>query len=354
MIARAAAEAAFHRAVAENPAAAGVAAANIRDATIGIAVGKAALAMARAAGSIARGLAVTPHGAKVMAGELPVGWAHVTASHPEPDDASVRAGAAVRALVASAGADDVVLALISGGASALIEQPRVPLAEFRARVHAVMASGASIAELNAVRAALSELKGGRLARACAGRMVTLVASDVVGDPLDVIGSGPTIAPERVRDRAVLVAPLSAFAAIVARELGLPLREPALIGDVADAARALAAEQGAFVAYGEPTLRVPADHGEGGRAQQLALLLARELRGTGRSALVAGSDGIDGPAPGGRPAPAGAFVDGATWDAVTDPASALAHCDAGRALAQIGALFVTGPTGVNHADVVIVG
>ena len=341
---------AFERAVAANPAAAGVAAADVRDATLGFAVGKAAIAMARAAGPIPCGLVVSPHG---TTGALPPGWTGMTAGHPEPDDASVAAGAAVRALVESAGPDDVVLALISGGASALIEQPRVPLAEFRARIAAVMAGGAAIAELNAARTALSELKGGQLARLCRGRIVTLVASDVVGDRLDVIGSGPTI-PPRAQDRAELVAPLAAFAQLIARELGVRVVEPALVGDVADVARRIAGEPGAFVAYGEPTLCVPVEHGEGGRAQQLALLLARELRGTERSALVAGSDGIDGPPPRGRPAPAGAFVDGTTWDRLADPEGALARCDAGNALAQIGALFVTGPTHVNHADVVIVG
>ena len=378
MISRAAAEAAFARAVAENPARAGVQAAAVRNATLGIAVGKAAIAMAQGAGPIARGLVVTPAGAH---GELPAGWTHMTASHPAPDATSVAAGAAVAALVDDATDGDVVLALVSGGASALIEQPRVPLGEFRALLAAVMAAGAPIADLNAVRAALSELKAGQLAQRCAGTVVTLVASDVVGDPLDVIGSGPTIAADREalrrrarailerlglavpavldtaiapaaarpHDRAQLVAPLAAFARIVARELALPVHEPPLTGDVGEVARALAAEAGAFVAYGEPTVRVPPAHGQGGRARQLALLLARELRGGSRSALVAGTDGVDG-----AEAVAGAFVDGATWDALADPDGALARCDSGTALAQIGAQFVTGPTGVNHADVVIVG
>ncbi|HSK04982.1 MAG TPA: MOFRL family protein, partial [Kofleriaceae bacterium] len=127
--------------------------------------------------------------------------------------------------------------------------------------------------------------------------------------------------------------------------------------VAAAAHRLAALAPPFVAWGEPTLRVPADHGDGGRAQQFALTLAQLLRGSSRALLVAGTDGIDGPPPrAGRPSPAGAFIDGATWDAIiaagVDPALALARCDAGTALAAAGALFVPGPTGVNHADVVI--
>jgi glycerate 2-kinase len=392
---------------------------------LGIAIGKAALAMARGA-SVDRGVAVVPAGSvaagsaagsgaaaaigpvgSVAAGQgAPPGWRVLEGSHPAPDERSEAAGRAVRELVASAAPDDVVIALVSGGASALVEAPRVPLAELRALVGALMAAGAPIGELNTVRGALSELKAGRLALACAAPIVTLVASDVIGDPLDVIGSGPTIgpwlaapgapvevglaedarrrgaiailercglavpaalaapiAPRRVAraDRAVLVAPMAAFADAVREALaaaGVRARrlDPPLEGDVVDAARRLAAEAPPFVAWGEPTLRVPADHGEGGRAQELALALARLHRGTSRAVLVAGTDGVDGPPPAGRPAPAGAFVDGGTWDAIAaagiDPAAALARCDAGPALAAAGALFVPGPTGVNHADVAI--
>jgi hydroxypyruvate reductase len=132
----------------------------------------------------------------------------------------------------------------------------------------------------------------------------------------------------------------------------------LSGDVGIAAVRLAAHPDPIVAWGEPTLRLPPDHGEGGRAQQLALELARLLAGTERCALVVGSDGIDGPAPAGRPAPAGAYVDGKTWDAIAkagiDPNAALAHCNAGPALAAVGALVITGPTGINHADLVVLG
>jgi len=388
---------------------------------LGIAIGKAALAMARGA-PVERGIAVVPAGGRAAEEGAPAGggspalaapsvpasggWRVIEASHPEPDARSEAAGRAVRELVAGAAAGDVVIALISGGASALVEQPRVPLAELRALAGALMAAGAPIGELNAVRGALSELKAGRLALACAAPIVTLVASDVVGDRLDVIGSGPTIgpwlaapgapvevglaeearrrdalailawyglaapaalaatiAPRRVAraDRAILVAPMAAFAdaacaALAAAGVRARRLDPPLEGDAAAAARRLAAEAGPFVAWGEPTLRVPGDHGEGGRAQQAALALARLVRGTPRALLVAGTDGVDGPPPRGRPPPAGAFVDGGTWDAIAragvDPDRALARCDAGPALAAASALFVPGPTGVNHADVVI--
>ena len=390
---------------------------------LGIAIGKAALAMARGA-PVDRGIAVVPAGSVSGAGgaggagsagsaggamtaAAPAGWRVIEASHPDPDERSEAAGRAVRELVLGAVADDVVIALISGGASALVEQPRIPLGELRALAGALMAAGAPIDELNTVRGALSELKAGRLALACAAPIVTLVASDVIGDPLDVIGSGPTIGPwlatpgapvdvglaedSRRRaalailerrglaapaallvpipprpiaraDRAVLVAPMAAFAdaaceALAAAGLRARRLDPPLEGDVAAAARRLAAEAGPFVAWGEPTLHIPADHGDGGRAQQLALALARLLRGTPRALLVAGTDGVDGPPPrAGRASPAGAFIDGATWDAIAaagvDPALALERRDAGTALAAAGALFVPGPTGVNHADVVL--
>jgi glycerate 2-kinase len=376
---------------------------------LGIAIGKAALAMARGA-PVDHGIAVVPAGGAEAAqgAGAPAGWRVLEGSHPVPDERSLAAGRAVRELVASAAPGDVVIALVSGGASALVEVPRVPLAELRALAGALMAAGAPIAQLNAVRGALSDLKAGRLALACAAPIVTLVASDVVGDPLGVVGSGPTIGPwlasppgapievglaEDARrraavsilerhglavpaalaapipprqvaraDRARLVAPLAAFAdaalaALAASGVAARRLDPPLDGDVAAVAHRLIAEPPPFVAWGEPTLRVPADHGDGGRAQQLALTLARHLRGTSRALLVAGTDGVDGPPPrAGRRPPAGAFVDGATWDAVAaaglDPARALARCDAGTALAAAGALFVPGPTGVNHADVVI--
>ncbi len=113
-----------------------------------------------------------------------------------------------------------------------------------------------------------------------------------------------------------------------------------------------------VGWGEPSVRLPADRGTGGRAQQLALALAKALRTHPGYAFVAASDGMDGPAPADRPAPAGAYVTATTWDAILgaglDPEAALARCDAGPALAAVGALIVTGPTGINHGDIVVIG
>jgi hydroxypyruvate reductase len=129
-------------------------------------------------------------------------------------------------------------------------------------------------------------------------------------------------------------------------------DAALTGDVEDAARRVAAAirdgAGWMVWAGEPTVRLPARPGRGGRARQLALLVARELAGVpGWRLLVAGSDGVDGTGDA-----AGAIVDGATWERLDDPQGALDRCDAGAALAAIGAEVVTGPTGVNHADLLV--
>jgi hydroxypyruvate reductase len=170
------------------------------------------------------------------------------------------------------------------------------------------------------------------------------------------------------DHAVVIAPMvsaahAAVAALASRGTPATLVAAPLATDVAAVAHALVTMTAgpgpaAIVAWGEPTLRVPAVHGAGGRAQQLALMLARDLRGTDRSALVVGTDGVDGPPPLDRPAPAGAWVDGSTWDAIAsagvDPAAALVACDAGTALHAVGALVVTGATGINHADLVILG
>lgn len=360
MIARSVCEQVFREAVAACDPAVRVRAALARQPlgdrdVYAIAIGKAALAMARGAGPVSRGLAIAP----VLDGApLPLGWTARDAGHPEPDERSLAAADAVIDVVESAGPGDIVLALISGGASALVERPAagVTLEAQRAEIRALMHAGAPIAELNARRIELSAIKGGKLAARSRAAVVTLIVSDVVGDDPGVIGSGPTV---REHARVEVVAPMAMFGEAIAASLhrhGIAARRlpGPLVEDVAVVAERLARERGAVVAWGEPTVRVPAGHGDGGRAQQLALLLAQQLRGTARSAFVAGSDGSDGPPPQGRPVPAGAYVDGATWQRIADPEAALARCDAGGALASVGALVVTGPTGINHADVVILG
>jgi hydroxypyruvate reductase len=336
---------------------------------IGLAIGKAALAMARGAGTVARGLVVAPSD---DGGALPAGWRLLLSSHPDVTQQSLAAAREAIALLESADPRDTVIALISGGASALVEQPidGVSLDEFRARVQAEMASGTSIHGLNRLRTSLSAIKGGKLGARALAPIVTLVVSDVLGDDERVVGSGPTIrTPPLDGDRVEIVAPMASFseavvAALAARGVDArwerwPVSEPvAVLGEqlgLDRMGRVPGDDRTAFVAWGEPSVRVPDDHGVGGRAQQLALELARHLRGTTRSAFVAGSDGVDGPSPRGA---AGAYVDGTTWDAIIaagiEPEDALRRCDAQPALDAVGALVITGPTGINHADIMIVG
>lgn len=327
----------------------------------GLAIGKAALAMARGAGPVFHGVCVTN-----SLDHLPVpkGWYVIESSHPIPDERSLAAADAVIDLVASAGPDDVVLALISGGASALVERPvaGLSLERFVAEVKAVSDRGASIHELNAARIARSQIKGGKLAEGCAAPVVTLVASDVFDDDLRIVGSGPTCTG-RARDRCELAIPMRAFCDAFHGELRRHATavdyfpDPITTSVVACADRFRFSKDHPSLAWGEPTIALPAGHGTGGRAQQLALELAKRISGAERIAFVASSDGQDGPKPADRPAPAGAFVDGTTWLAIRkagiEPSSALARCDAGTALAAVGALFYTQATGINHGDIMVV-
>jgi glycerate 2-kinase len=225
-----------------------------------------------------------------------------------------------------------------------------------------MASGADIHAINALRRQLSALKGGKLARMCEAPVATMAISDVYDDDIAIIGSGPTIA-NRPDDRAAVIAPMQLFVREFARAFGVErVHEEPLRGSIEETGNAITRAWlhplGPHVGWGEPTVEIPTEHGEGGRAQQLALVLARTFAGSTIDAFVIGSDGIDGPAPRGRPAPAGAFVDGDTWKrmilAGIDYADALARCDAGPALDAAGALIVTGPTGINHGDIMLVG
>lgn len=304
-----------------------------------LAVGKAAAAMAAGAAGlpVVERLVVTP----------------ADAGHPVPDERSVAAGAAALAMVRRVPPDGALLALISGGASALLALPiaGLTLAAKVARVEALRAQGAAIGEVNALRTALSQLKGGGLARACAGAVVTLVCSDVVGDDPRVIGSGPTVG--RTGDVVRVIAPLATVAHAMAAALGVAAAPAPLQGDVAVVAAVVAATPGAMVWAAEPTLVLPPAPPPGGRATHLALLLARAGAGQpGWCALVAGTDGVDGTPPAEGEAPvAGAIVDGTTWAAAGAPIDDLQRHAARAALARAGVLLQPGATGINHADVI---
>jgi hydroxypyruvate reductase len=319
-------------------------------------------------------------------GVLPAHWQVLAGDHPLPGGRSLAAGHAVSAFADAARPGDRHLVLLTGGASALCVSPApgVTLEQKMAATRALMHAGAPIAELNALRKRLSTLKGGRLATRIEARgatVATLAVSDVQGDDLSVIGSGPTVrgpvaasaagvAAETV-DAAVVATLDDALAAVVAsgerRGLRVVFLGRTLYGEVAVHAaqlaerllgirRLAAAKSGAVaptlvVAGGEPVLRVTGD-GRGGRAQELALRVAQRIMGVeGVTLLAAGTDGIDGPT-----TAAGGFADGGTLARIAaaglDVDRALERNDSYAALAAAGDLFVPGPTGTNVADVVV--
>lgn len=364
------------------------------------AVGKAAWQMARAAAGclgeqLEKGVVVTKYGH--VKGDLPRCLC-LEAGHPVPDENSFSATQAVLDLAAEAGAGDTVIFLLSGGGSALFEKPLVPGEELRDITEQLLACGADIVEMNTLRKRLSAVKGGRFAQACAPAQVfTVVLSDIIGDPLDMIASGPACPDpstcrlalaisEKYRlklspkARALLrretpksldnvqiqvtgsVRELCAAAAQACRRLGY---EPFLLTDrlccqAREAGAFLAAiakthqhpeKPLAFLAGGETVVRLTG-HGLGGRNQELALAAAPILAGTAGAAVFSvGSDGTDGPTDA-----AGGYADGDTFSALArqglDVHQVLAENDAYHALKAVGGLLVTGPTGTNVNDVAV--
>jgi hydroxypyruvate reductase len=357
-----------------------------------IAVGKAAPAMAegalRADGRIARVLVVAPDGTKADVQDPRVEL--LRSAHPYPDRRSV---AAARRAVEVARGSDFVVAAVSGGASALMCMPvAISLARYARIVRALLLGGASVRDTNVVRRHLCAIKGGGLALASGGPVVTLVASDVVGGmPYDV-GSGPTVADPTTRAdarcvlrrfaprlavpalretlkpgaararelRARIVASPEDLARVVARELraqGLTVRvlppsiAPAneLVSEYAARARRLR-EGEAVVRAAEPALRVTAVRpGAGGRSTHLAALLAAELP-PGVVFLAGASDGVDGAS-----GTSGAVVDRslAARDAGGALRRALAAFDTGPLVAGAGMALGFGPTGTNLADIHVI-
>ncbi|TMB31159.1 MAG: DUF4147 domain-containing protein [Deltaproteobacteria bacterium] len=344
---------------------------------VGLGIGKAAAPMLRGArAAIALeplAFAVPPEDA-----DPPV---LIGGSHPVPDEGSLRAGTALLDAARSLGPNDAALLLVSGGGSSLAEVPRpgLSLADVRAVNEALLRSGAPIEEMNCVRAHLSKLKGGGLARAlyAAGvrRARALVLVDVPRGGTSAVSSGPAAADpttfseaREILHRRSIDLPRAAWE-ILERGAGetlkpgepadfiehvtlcdftAPAREaarlrppaevlPLVTGPVEEVARGYAerAGPGFFCASGEPEARIPASAPPGGRAQHIALLMAHALRGTRASFLAAGTDGRDGPTEF-----AGAAVDGTTWDEAIgrglDPAGAIASFDATRVLSRLHA------------------
>jgi len=328
------------------------------------AVGKAAAGMARAA---LRGLpALSVQGALVIVprGAPAPGLSRATvlrASHPEPDASSVRAANRALEFFRGFSPGDVIVCLISGGSSSLLEKPRpgLSLAALRRRVRSVMRAGAPIGEVNRLRTRLSAVKGGRLGEVTRARLVTLVLSDVPGDRANLVGSGPTVRSGR-RDLVRLVGSnrdgiLAAAREARARGLSVRIAAGRLSGDADRAGRVLArralgSSPGTVcIAGGETVVALGRSHERGGRSLELALAAALALEGRDDVALLAaGSDGRDGSS-----AAAGAFADGGTAARARrlglDPQRAL-RCPAPHVFFErLGSLLITGPTGTNVGD-----
>lgn len=367
--------------------------------TMLVAAGKAAWQMAHAAvealGHVDGGVVVTKY--DHVKGEIP-GVTCYEAGHPVPDENSFSATARALELVQGLTADDTVLFLLSGGGSALFEKPLIPGDELQDITRQLLASGADIVEMNTIRKRLSAVKGGRFGLACApAKVYSIVLSDILGDPLDMIASGPAYPDSSTCEQARAIASryglslspaaqallaqetpktldnvttritgsvreLCAAAAEQCRKLGY---EPLLLSDCLDceareAGRFLAdvlrthagsSRKLAFLAGGETVVHLTGK-GLGGRNQELALAAAPGLQGLPHTAVFSvGSDGTDGPTDA-----AGGYVDGTTMQDLQakglDVFAVLQDNDAYHALQAVDGLIVTGPTGTNVNDVAV--
>ena len=324
--------------------------------------------------------------------------------HPVPDRRGVDGAARIAEIAASAGRDDLVLCLISGGASALLPLPPSPvtLEEKQALTRLLLACGADIHELNAVRKHISRIKGGQLARlASPARVEALLLSDVIGDDLDTIGSGPT-APDRstfagvaaifekyqlgsrvpasIRDRiaagmrgeieetpkpgdpvfsrvrnTIIGSNRLALAAAARHARGLGYRTTVLSSSIEGETREIARMHAAIardarpgtciVTGGETTVTLKGD-GLGGRNQEFVLAAAIDIAGLPDTVIFsAGTDGSDGPTDA-----AGAIADGGTLRRNPQAARFLASSDSYHYFESLGDLVKTGPTHTNVMDV----
>lgn len=362
------------------------------------ATGKAAWQMAHAAvealGSVDGGVVVTKY--DHVKGEIP-GVDCYEAGHPVPDDNNFAATEKALELVQGLTEEDTVLFLLSGGGSALFEKPLLPSGELQDITSQLLASGADIVEMNTIRKRLSGVKGGRFAQACAPAQVfSIVLSDILGDPLDMIASGPAVLDTSTCEQAQAIAEkyhlklseqakallmqetpkvldnvttqitgsvrqLCAAAANACKEMGY---EPVLLTDqlcceAREAGSFLASivrtnvGQGkklAYIAGGETVVHLTGK-GMGGRNQELALAAAPGLAGLNAAVFSVGSDGTDGPTDA-----AGGYVDGDTAETLAaggwNVFDTLQNNDAYHALQTSGGLIITGATGTNVNDVAV--
>ena len=364
-----------------------------------VATGKAAWQMAQTAvkvlGSVDSGIVITKYD-HVM-GDIP-GVLCCEAGHPVPDENSFAGAAKALELTAGLTEKDTVLFLLSGGGSALFEQPLVPGEELQDITRQLLACGADIVEMNTIRKRLSGVKGGKFAKACApAKVFAIVLSDILGDPLDMIASGPAYPDSSTcedakaiakkyglklsgKARALLgeetpkeldnvttlitgsVRELCAAAAKKCEELGYA---PVLLTDqLSCEAREAGSFLGsilrthagsgrklAFIAGGETVVHLTGK-GLGGRNQELALAAAPMIAGIdGAAVFSVGSDGTDGPTDA-----AGGYVDSRTDAALRAQgllaADVLKDNDAYHALKAVDGLIMTGPTGTNVNDVAV--
>lgn len=366
-----------------------------------VAIGKAAWSMAKAASDILgnrieSGIVITKYG------HSRGGLSNIEiyeAGHPVPDENSFHATEQAIKLVSGLSPSDKVLFLISGGGSALFEKPLIPKAELEDITEQLLGSGANIVEINTIRKRLSAVKGGRFAKLCEPAYIySIVLSDIIGDPLDMIASGPAYpdrstceeALEIINKYNIRISPkaekllktetpvyldnvttmvtgsvtqLCAAAEKTCKELGY---EPVVLTTcfsceareagsfLASIARYHAGSRRslAFIAGGETVVHIKGT-GRGGRNQELALAAAAGISGVENVAIFSfGSDGTDGPTDA-----AGGYVDGNTKPLLDqmgiDIYRVLDNNDSYNALKVCNGLIITGPTGTNVNDLAVV-
>lgn len=365
------------------------------------AIGKAAWKMAKTASDILgerieAGVCVTKY--DHVGGEIP-GITCYEAGHPVPDENSFRGTQAVLDMVSGLKKEDTVIFLISGGGSALFEKPLIPKEELEDITRQLLACGADITEMNTIRKRLSAVKGGRFAKLCEpGQIYSIVLSDILGDPLDMIASGPAYPDASTCSQALAIVEkyhlklseqalklmetetpkevgnvetritgsvrnLCEAAVEACKTLGYQamLLTDQLTCEAREAGSFLGAiaksHQGtkkslAFIAGGETVVHLTGK-GKGGRNQELALAAATQIAGLPQTAVFSvGSDGTDGPTDA-----AGGYCDGDTKGTLEEKGMCiyqiLAENNAYYALKESDGLIMTGATGTNVNDVAVV-
>lgn len=365
-----------------------------------VSIGKAAWQMAaavlRAIPDLDRGVVITKYGH--VKEKLP-GIICYEAGHPIPDENGFRASQEVLDLVRPLGKEDTVLFLVSGGGSALFESPLIPGEELKDITNQLLERGADIREINTIRKRFSAVKGGRFAQAVAPASIySIILSDIIGDPLDMIASGPAAPDHTTCEQAEAIA--HKYSLTLSPEAGdllsketvkqVPNVRSVVTGSVRELCRAAAnackdlgydpiiltdtmcceareagsflgsiaashAQDGkdlAFIAGGETIVHLKGS-GKGGRNQEIALAASENVRGLSNVAVFSvGSDGTDGPTDA-----AGGYADGDTWNELHEKGitvyDVLERNDAYTALQEVNGLIMTGPTGTNVNDAAVV-